>query len=76
MTLAPHLVQTLDCIINGSGDDIYFILGYLNDSTARSYVSKLKRKGLAYTYISGGTTEVWPTPKGIEFIKNYNKSPS
>lgn len=63
--LPPHLLTALQAIIDGSGDDIRFVLGYLNEKTASGYVSKLKSRGLAYTYRANGTTEVWPHPKGI-----------
>ncbi|MBV6513860.1 MAG: hypothetical protein FMNOHCHN_03416 [Ignavibacteriaceae bacterium] len=57
--------------MNGCGDDIYFVLGHLGQSTARSYVSKLKKRGLAYTYVNSGTTEVWITDKGANLLKQY-----
>jgi hypothetical protein len=62
--LPNHLRKALTAIINNEGDDIRFALSYLHPSTASSYVSKLKARGLAYTYRSGRITEVWAHPKG------------
>lgn len=63
--LPPYLREVLKAIISGAGDDIHFVLGFLGDpKRASSYASKLKRRGLAYTHRSNGTTEVWPTDKG------------
>ena len=67
-TLPKHLKQALEAIVAGSGDDIYFVLGYLSKGTARSYVSELKKRNLAYTYCGGSTCEVWPTDKGKKII--------
>jgi len=61
-------MTALDAIVAQEGDDIYFVLGYLGDSTARSYVSQLKSRGLAYTYVNSGLTEVWSHPKGRQLI--------
>ena len=68
MKLPKHLHDALTAIVNQSGDDIGFVLGYLSRETASSYVSKLKRRGLAYTHHSGSTIEVWPHPKGRALI--------
>lgn len=47
--LPYYLHETLHSVAAGSGDDIEFVLGHLG-SNASSYVSKLKRRGFAYTY--------------------------
>ena len=62
--LPKRLQTTLASVVSNEGDDIDFVLGYLNPSTARSYMSQLKKRGLAYTHSSNGTTEVWAHPKG------------
>lgn len=66
-----HLKQALEAVVNQEGDDIYFVLGYLHPSTARSYMSQLKHRGLAYTHRSGGTTEVWAHEKGRRLAMDY-----
>jgi hypothetical protein len=65
MSLPRHLRTALDAIANNEGDDLEFVLGYLNPSTARSYVSKLKRRGFAYVY----NGEVWLTESGRNVSK-------
>lgn len=67
--LPPHLQDTLDAIMDRMGDDIRFALGHLNHKTASAYVSKLKRRGLAYTARINGVTEVWLTNKGAALAK-------
>lgn len=68
MNLPKYLRSALEAITSKEGDDLYFVLGHLDKSTARSYVSRLKRRGLAYTHVSNGTVEVWAHPKGRELI--------
>lgn len=58
--LPPRLRKALLTIAEHEGDDLRFVLGYLCESTARSYVSQLKSRGLAYTYDG----EVWLTKNG------------
>ena len=72
--LPYYLHETLHSIVAGSGDDIQFVLGYLG-SNASSYVSKLKRRGLAYTYRASTTTEVWATKSGSEYLKKHPFTP-
>jgi hypothetical protein len=57
--LPKHLQEALDSVSGHEGDDIYFVLGYLSRSTAHCYVSRLKKLGLAHTYVSNGISEVW-----------------
>lgn len=64
MNLPKRLQTALEAISEQEGDDLYFVLGYLSNSTARSYVSQLKARGLAYTHVSNGTVEVWLHNKG------------
>lgn len=70
--LPKHLETALVAISTNQGDDIRYVLGYLNEGTARSYVSKLKRRGMAYTHYSKGTTEVWLHPLGWNYLKNVD----
>jgi hypothetical protein len=65
VNLPTHLRTALNAIANNEGDDLRFVLGYLNESTARSYISKLKRRGLAYIY----DREVWLTESGRNVAK-------
>lgn len=67
--LPPYLMEVLRSVVSNAGDDIEFALGSLCGTNASSYVSKLKRRGLAYTHRSNRTTEVWPTRKGIALIE-------
>jgi len=67
--LPRRLKTALEAVVNQEGDDIYFVLGYLNPSTARSYMSQLKYRGLAYTHRSGSTTEVWAHNKGRKLVR-------
>lgn len=60
MKLPRHLRTALEAIERNEGDDFRFVLGYLNESTARTYISKLNRRGLAYLY----EREVWLTQRG------------
>jgi len=71
--LPKRLLTALLAITNQEGEDIGFALGYLNPSTASSYVSQLKARGLAYTHCGNGTVEVWPHPKGREIAKTSQK---
>lgn len=67
--LPNRLYAALKAITRNEGDDIYFVLGYVSASTARSYVSQLKNRGLAYTYVSNGTVEVWAHDKGRKLVR-------
>ena len=76
MKILKYLIKALKCIKNSQGDDLYVVLGYLSDSCARSYMSKLKRLGLAYTYVNSGTTEVWIHKKVIEYLRSIESKDS
>jgi hypothetical protein len=67
--LPKHLREALKSVCDNPGDDIYFALGYLSKSTARSYMSKLKYRGLAYTHTGSRMTEIWPTQKGFALLE-------
>lgn len=67
--LPARLMRALESIVVNEGDDLYFVLGYVSRSTARSYMSQLKSKGLAYTHVSGGTVEVWAHDRGRRIIR-------
>jgi len=67
--LPQRLFEALTAVVNNEGDDLYFALGYLSKSTARSYLSQLKSRGLAYTYLNNGTVEVWANDKGRKLCK-------
>jgi len=67
--LPARLRSALEAVVAGEGDDLYFVLGYLSASTARSYMSQLKARGLAYTHVSGGTVEVWAHDKGRRLVR-------
>ena len=54
------------------GEDIYFVFADLSNSAARSYMSQLKSRGLAYTHRSGTTTEVWAHEKGRKLVADTN----
>lgn len=71
--LPARLRSALEAVVAGEGDDIYFVLGYLAPSTARSYMSQLKARGLAYTYVSGGVVEVWAHDKGRRLVRPNDK---
>ena len=62
--LPARLRTALALVVAGEGDDLYFVLNYVSRSTARSYLSQLKARGLAYTHVSNGTIEVWAHEKG------------
>jgi hypothetical protein len=64
MKLTPYLMRALQRIVDNEGDDLYFVFGDFTAATARSYLSLLKMRGLAYTYVSGGVVEVWATQIG------------
>ena len=67
--LPARLRSALEAVVAGEGDDLYFVLGYLSPSTARSYMSQLKALGMAYTHVSGGTVEVWAHDKGRRAVR-------
>lgn len=66
--LPYHLLLALASVAGAAGDDLYFVLGHVAKNTARSYMSQLKARGLAYTHVSNGTTEVWPTKAGEKLL--------
>jgi len=74
-TLPRRLKKALEAVVNQEGDDIYFVLRYLNPPTARSYMSQLKRRGLAYTHRSSGTIEVWAHDKGRKLARLIRRRP-
>lgn len=67
--LPKHLRDALNTVAQNQGDDIYFAFGHVSPSTARVYMSRLKKLGLAYTYVSSGTTEIWLSDKGKAAIR-------
>ena len=71
--ITKHLFEALKAIASNEGKDIYFVLGYLPDATARSYVSKLEKMGLIHTYVTGGKTEVWANRTGHRLVLSDNK---
>jgi hypothetical protein len=68
--LPKYLHEALRNVAQKSGDDLYFVLGHVGKSSARSYMSQLKKRGLAYTYSRGGIIEVWPHKKGVTYLAN------
>lgn len=70
--LPEYLESVLMAVSTQEGDDIEFVLGHLELPTARSYMSKLKRRGYAYTHRSNGTTEVWLHPSGRHYLKGID----
>lgn len=67
--LPARLRSALEAVVAGEGGDLYFVLGYVAQSTARSYMSQLKARGLAYTHVSGGAVEVWAHDKGRRLVR-------
>ena len=73
--LPARLLRALVAVVAGEGDDLYFVLGYLSPSTARSYMSQLKARGMAYTFVSGKTVEVWAHDKGRRAVRHNGITP-
>lgn len=71
--LPARLRSALEAVVGNEGDDLYFVLGYVAKSTARSYMSQLKARGLAYTHVSGGTVEAWAHDKGRRLVRPNGK---
>ncbi len=76
VNIAPYLINALERIANEEGENLKFVFHDMNISTARSYISKLKKLGLAYIHIYNGVSEVWAHPRGRKFIADLRKSES